>query len=1121
MSTVRLRGPVQVVRPKFARFFDLIRSFPDQARLALGTRGVAWATAAGVVGLACCAISMAAVALSLHATEASYTRHKTSELLALDQSTRRLMYGIHLMTYDQVQPVEAAASLRKAWAQFEAALTAACGRASGAPPYGDRQHAICDDASAIHDLLAGEIKAFAPPDRLLDRATLGRVIVQLGRLNAASAADAGSVDALIGKLVDDYGIALLVLTLSTAGFVSAGLVLILLVGHASMEHQRQWKAAGEARDLLQETIDSLPAGVVVYDHNERLEMFNAAAVASTPLLKRPGIIGISYEELARETVKLSQEFGAPLENTAEEWIARFRSKGTRIMRQVVGDRWFEWSEKLTPSGRTVGLRVDVTDLKKREMEIEHARDLLQETIDALPAGVVLYDRDERLVMFNKAAAAIAPHIAEAGAIGKTYSQMAYESERELDARGVVRTEGAKEWIARFRSKGIRHLRPAPGGRWIEWLERSTSSGGTVGLRVDVTDLKNKELEIESARADYQSLVDSLSDMVYALDPKGVFTFASAAAVDLLEVPAAGVVGKRFADFLEAEDLERATAAARAHLRSTDEAVRHINLRVKRADGSIRHMECRYRRPPGGRGQAVAAVGVMRDVTERVELTARLERQMAEVEHARAEYQALLDSLSDVVVKVDPRTTRIVFANAAAADQWGIQLVGADAFEHVADEDKDRVVAAIRSGLAGRKPQLLKLQYRIVTGSGETRHVETHYRKMWDPDGKSLVVGIVRDIEDRVRLERRLAEEMGYLRSIVESIGAGVMLTDRDLRVIVVNREVLNIHGVTEQDLLGRPVTETVGTALDMKVHRQWLAGEHRDPVKYTRSMVDASGRQRLFNLTASPIVDSSGMVRQIVFLGVDDTERRETEQALFAAERLTTVGEMAATVAHELSQPLQVIDLACHTARDELSEAAERGSAADPEFMATKLGRIAHQVERATRIIGDLRAFVRGAGAGDDPVPFQIAEAVQGAVDLTTHGLGQQATLSASLPDNLPAVIGHVGRLEQVLVNLINNARDAGGRTISVAASAVEREGQPLVRIAVEDSGPGIAPGVLSRLFVAFVTTKARGKGTGLGLRICRRIVEEMDGSISASNRAEGGACFEILLPAAEQTDAP
>ena len=239
-----------------------------------------------------------------------------------------------------------------------------------------------------------------------------------------------------------------------------------------------------------------------------------------------------------------------------------------------------------------------------------------------------------------------------------------------------------------------------------------------GPRVDVTDLKNKELEIERARADYQSLVNSLSDMVYALNSKGVFTFASAAAIDLLEMPAAGVVGKRFADFLEAEDLERASAAARAHLRSTDEAVRHINLRVKRADGSIRHMECRYRRPPGGPGQAVAAVGVMRDVTERVELTARLERQMAEVEHARAEYQALLNSLGDVVLKVDPRINRIVFANAAALDGGACRWSAPMRSIISPTEDKERVAATVRGSLCGGQPELVQLRYRIVTAGGE-------------------------------------------------------------------------------------------------------------------------------------------------------------------------------------------------------------------------------------------------------------------------------------------------------------------------------------------------------------------------------------------------------------------
>ena len=445
-----------------------------------------------------------------------------------------------------------------------------------------------------------------------------------------------------------------------------------------------------------------------------------------------------------------------------------------------------------------------------------------------------------------------------------------------------------------------------------------------------------------------------------------------------------------------------------------------------------------------------------------------------------------------------------------------------AFDHIASDDRESVSASIRDSLAGGRPRLVQLRYRVVTASGEHKHVEANCRKVWGLDGKSLIVAIVRDIEDRVRLERRLAEEIGNLRSIVESIGAGVMLTDRDLKVIVVNREVLNIHGLTEKDLVGRPVTETIGTALETEVYRQWLAGEHTEPREVyaiaNRCLGPASAVQP--DGEPDPQFVGDGAPDRFPWASTTPSGARPSRR-LFAAERLTTVGEMAATVAHELSQPLQVIDLACHSAKDELADSDRARQCRRSGFMATKMERIAHQVERATRIVGDLRAFVRGAGAGDDPVPFQIAEAVHGAVDLTTHGLRQQqAILSASLPDGLPPVVGHVGRLEQVLVNLINNARDAGGHTISVAASAVEREGRPLVRIAVEDLGPGIAPDVLSRLFVGFVTTKARGKGTGLGLRICRRIVEEMDGSISASNRAEGGACFEILLPAAERSDA-
>ena len=186
---------------------------------------------------------------------------------------------------------------------------------------------------------------------------------------------------------------------------------------------------------------------------------------------------------------------------------------------------------------------------------------------------------------------------------------------------------------------------------------------------------------------------------------------------------------------------------------------------------------------------------MRDVTERVELAARLERQMAEVEHGRAEYQALLDSLGDVVLKVDPHSNRIVFANAAAVERWGLQMVGADAFDHIANEDRERVSATIQRKPRGGRPRLVQLRYRIVTAGGEQKA-----RRGELPQS----VGLGRQVAHRRHRPRHRGACASWsagsprrwvnLRSIVESIGAGVMLTDRDLRVIVVNREVLNIHG---------------------------------------------------------------------------------------------------------------------------------------------------------------------------------------------------------------------------------------------------------------------------------------------------------------------------------------
>jgi signal transduction histidine kinase len=210
-----------------------------------------------------------------------------------------------------------------------------------------------------------------------------------------------------------------------------------------------------------------------------------------------------------------------------------------------------------------------------------------------------------------------------------------------------------------------------------------------------------------------------------------------------------------------------------------------------------------------------------------------------------------------------------------------------------------------------------------------------------------------------------------------------------------------------------------------------------------------------------------------------------------------------------------VIDLARATAQEEIAQARESDAPLDGEYIGGRLDRIGQQIERASRIVSDLRNFVRGYGP-EDLTLFNPVTALHGAINLTQHGFRQAGIVaSVTLTDPLPLVGGHVSRLEQVLVNLINNARDAGAKTIELRCGRRPDDHDRTVCLAVIDDGPGIPDDMLPRLFREFVTTKPRGKGTGLGLRICRRIIEEMGGTIAATNRPEGGTCFEILLPAA------
>ncbi len=502
----------------------------------------------------------------------------------------------------------------------------------------------------------------------------------------------------------------------------------------------------------------------------------------------------------------------------------------------------------------------------------------------------------------------------------------------------------------------------------------------------------------------------------------------------------------------------------------------------------------------------------------------------ELEYAQAEYRALVDSLSEVVFAIDANGF-FTFVSAASTDLFGkpaSQLVGTSFRAHVDPADVDSVVASMRDLAQSWTTAVQQLQFRLKSPGGSSRHVEVRFRKTLAGNIQNAVIcGVMRDIEERVQIAERHEHGTTRLRSIVESSGALILMADREMRIVMVNSEFTAVSGIREIDAVGRPLKDVINCPIDPVVVARWLDGPQEkrraEPLRFTNTLTDPIGRKRIINVTATPVTDAERIVRNIVFLGVDDTARRQTESQLFDAERMKGLGEMAATVAHELNQPLQVITFTVEGMIEEIEEAAGRSPQEDRAVIQGKLDRILAQIDRASRLIGELRSHARSTSA-EEPSAFSLEAAVRGAVELTEHLVNHNGTtMVVNVSAGLPPIVGHLNRLEQVLINLINNARDSLGemqsssrsRLITISAELAPHDSQDFLLLAVEDTGPGIAEHILHRMFEPFLTTKPRGKGTGLGLPLCKRIIEEMGGTIAAFNLSGNGARFEIKLPVA------
>jgi CHASE2 domain-containing sensor protein/nitrogen-specific signal transduction histidine kinase len=261
---------------------------------------------------------------------------------------------------------------------------------------------------------------------------------------------------------------------------------------------------------------------------------------------------------------------------------------------------------------------------------------------------------------------------------------------------------------------------------------------------------------------------------------------------------------------------------------------------------------------------------------------------------------------------------------------------------------------------------------------------------------------------------------------------------------------------------------------------------------------------RHFNAVVHATKNGEGRVVQLGGTIQDITALIEAKRALQISEQEAILGRVAASVAHEINNPLMAIKTRLHTLKKTVADRPE---------LTEKLDLVMGQVDRIGRATRSMLGFFKQRTAYSKLVSY--AEVIRAAIDLFDPSFEAKGVrVVMNLPDRLPGVSVSVDELQEVLINLLENERDALGRGNDLYVSAQTRDHQIVVRI--EDSGPGLGPDP-EKLFDAFYTTKSTG--TGLGLTIARRICESYGGALTAENRKEGGACFEILLPLASKQE--
>ncbi|MBI4976704.1 MAG: PAS domain S-box protein [Spirochaetes bacterium] len=773
--------------------------------------------------------------------------------------------------------------------------------------------------------------------------------------------------------------------------------------------------------------------------------------------------------------------------------------------------------RISIAGMVELLETRYVDLQRKEAELRESELFRKRIFDTSRVPIVVIDYDNsRYVDCNPAAVQIYGYKNREDILGKT--PVDFSAPVQYD--GTHSTVKAPIYIAQAVNEGSvifewRHQRP-DGEQWdaeVHLMSFKTGEHRFLQFTLqDITERKRVEQAFQMSEAKYHTLFDVASDAIFLMED-GRFIECNQRTLAVFGASREQILDRSPDQFSPPQQPDGSTSRVKA--------LELISLALEGKPQSFEWLHCRHDGTPfhaevgltrieyQGKVQLLA---IVRDISERK----RIENELRESEER---YRVLVEKLPIGIVVSQGDT--IVYANNAISRMIGVlndeSIIGRNIYDFIPQEYRGRAQSR-RQALSASTPMADVEEFMICTMAGAQIPAEVQaVRIMFN--GSPAILNLVVDVTERKKAEYNLRESEERFRQIAENIQEIFFLYEKDGdKLLYMSPVIASVFGVSiDMVHANRSIIDRAVLPEDLP-HVDFIHPErfYEKPLDEEFRVRRPDGEVRWVRLRSFLVRNADGDVIRVAGLAADVTDRHVAEAQrlkMMQAEKLVSLGELSAGIAHELTQPLSALSM---NAEGMLMRFAEGDI--DREKVVHNLENMVSYTQRMKKLIEHVRLFSRDQKE-EMQSEFDVRTSVSNALSLIGVQLANRGfAVSVRLPENAACLVtGNTFRLEQVIINMLTNARDAveaAGRTEKRIDIAVRTEGAA-VELHIRDNGSGIAPDAISKIFDPFFTTKAADKGTGLGLSISYGIIKEMRGEIRLTSDVGVGTEFIISLPSA------